>query len=98
LGTHTIDVLTATGIVVARHRRAPDGAGVTIRTDTHVAALEAAALAAFTTARPHRGKVRIPPGETARAAAAVLLGEPATTPVIDLAAYAAAAERRRSLP
>lgn len=98
LGTNTIDILTATGTVIARHRRAPDGAGVMVRTDTHVAALEAAALAAFTTAKPHRSKVRIPPGETARAAAAVLLGEPTTTPVINLAAYAAAAERRRSLP
>jgi transposase len=98
LGTNNIDILTAGGIVIARHRRAPDGAGVMIRTDSHVAALEAAALAAFTTAKPHRGKVRIPPGDAARAAAAVLLGEPTTTPVIDLAAYAAAAERRRTLP
>ncbi len=98
LGTNNIDMATTGGIIVARHRRAPDGAGVTIRTDAHVAALEAAALAAFTTAKPHRGKVRIPPGEAAQAAAAVLLGEPITTPVIDLAAYAAAAERRRSLP
>jgi transposase len=100
LGTNTIDILTTGRIVIARHRRAPDGAGVTVRTDSHVAALDAAALAAFTTARPHRGKVRVPPGAAAQAAAAVLLGEPTTTttPVIDLAAYAAAAERRRSLP
>jgi hypothetical protein len=98
LGAATIDITTPGGIVVARHRRVSDGAGVMIRTDSHVAALEAAALAAFTTAKPHRGKVRIPPGETARAAAAVLLGQPTTTPVIDLAAYAAAAQRRRSLP
>jgi transposase len=98
LGTSTIDILTAGGIVIARHHRAPDGAGVTVRTDAHVAALEAAALAAFTTTKPHRGKVRIPPGPAAQAAAAVLRGEPTTTPVIDLAAYAAAAERRRTLP
>jgi transposase len=100
LGSLTIEIVTASGIVLARHRRAPDGAGVTIRTDVHVAALEAAALAAFTTARPHRGKVRIPPGPAARAAAAVLLGEPPapTTTVTDLAAYAAAAETRRRLP
>ena len=98
LGTLTIDITTGGGVVIARHRRAPDGAGVTIRTDAHVAALETAALAAFSTAAPHRGKVRIPPGEAARAAAAVLLGEPTTTPVIDLAAYQAAAERRKELP
>ena len=103
LGTSTLDVVTAGGTVVARHRRAPDGAGVTIRTDEHVTALEVAALAAFDTAKPHRRKQRIPPGAGARAAAAVLLGQPdpmtsPATTVIDLAAYAAAAERRRTLP
>ena len=105
LGAATLDVVTAGGAIVARHLRAPDGAGVTIRTDEHVSALEVAALGAFSTAAPHRRKQRIPPGPGARAAAAVLLGQPApaaTDPpavtVIDLAAYAAAAERRRSLP
>ncbi len=101
LGALTLDVVTAAGTVLARHRRAPDGAGVTIRTDEHVSALEVAALAAFSTAAPHRRKQRIPPGSGARAAAAVLRGEPdfpAATTVIDLGAYAAAAERRRSLP
>ena len=103
LGTSSLDVVTATGTVVARHRRAPDGAGVTIRTDEHVTALEVAALAAFSTAKPHRRKQRIPPGAGARAAAAVLLGDPdpagkPATTVVDLAAYAQAAERRRSLP
>lgn len=107
LGASTLDVVTASGTVLARHRRAPDGAGVTIRTDEHVAALEHAALAAFTTAKPHRRKQRIPPGPAARAAAAVLRGQvdpagvdqgEAGTTVVDLTAYAAAAERRRSLP
>jgi hypothetical protein len=107
LGAATLDVVSAGGTVVARHRRAPDGAGVSIRTDEHVSALEVAALAAFDTAKPHRRKQRIPPGAGARAAAAVLLGhgEPNGSPtgvpgstVVDLAAYAQAAERRRSLP
>lgn len=100
LGTDTLDITTASGVVLAWHRRAPDGAGVTIRTDSHVAALEHAALAAFTTAHPHRRKVRIPPGPAALAAAAVLRGEPdsTTSTVTDLAAYAAAADRRRRLP
>ena len=103
LGAATLDVVTATGTVLARHRRAPDGAGVSIRTDEHVSALEVAALAAFSPVKPHRRKQRIPPGAGARAAAAVLLGhsDPTTSPVptvIDLASYAAAAERRRSLP
>jgi transposase len=103
LGSSSLEVVTASGTVLARHRRAPDGAGVTIRTDEHVTALDSAALAAFSTAAPHRRKQRIPPGPAARTAAAVLLGQdPATTTsastVIDLAPYAAAAERRRSLP
>jgi len=104
LGAVTLDVVTASGTVLARHHRAPDGAGVTVRTDEHITALETAALAAFSTAAPHRRKQRIPPGPGARAAAAVLLGQadPATnssaSTVIDLAPYAAAAERRRSLP
>jgi len=107
LGTASLDVVTAGGAVVARHHRAPDGAGVTIRTGEHVSALEVAALAAFDTGKPHRRKQRIPPGPGARAAA-LLLGQgqattapPATattTTVVDLAAYAQAAERRRSLP
>src|SRR5690349_11135745 len=69
LGSDLLDIATSTGITVARHRRAPDGAGVTIRTDTHITALNNAAVAAFTTAPPHRRKQRIPPGPAALAAA-----------------------------
>jgi transposase len=101
LGDPHLDIATATGAVIARHRRAPDGAGITVRTDTHATALEQAALAGFSSARPHRRKVRIPPGPAAQAAAAVLLGEPAAgrpAPVIDLSVYAAAAQQRRRLP
>lgn len=111
LGTPTLDIVTGSGAVVARHTRAPDGAGVTVRTGEHASALEVAALAAFSTAKPHRRKQRIPPGVSARAAAAVLLGQhdpdgmtadtaptAGASTVVDLSAYAAAAERRRSLP
>lgn len=57
-----------------------------------------AALAASTNAAPHRSKVRIPPGEAARAAAAVLRGEPDHDGVvIDLSAYAQAANERNTL-
>jgi transposase len=112
LGTSTLDISSgrASGqpVVLARHRRAADGAGVTVRTDGHVRALETAVLGAFTTAPPHRKKVRIPPGEAARAAAEQLLSaqhtqhdQHATTSsevVIDLATYAAAAATRRTLP
>jgi transposase len=100
LGETTLDVVTAGGAVIARHTRAGDGLGVTIRTGEHATALERAALATFSTARPHRGKQRIPPGPAARAAAAALRGEPAPADptVTSLAAWAAAAERRRTLP
>jgi len=65
--------------------------------------LNTAALAAFTTAAPHRTKRRIPPGPDARAAAAVLNGGGekvtyASASVIDLGQYSAAAARRRTLP
>ncbi|MDX1883059.1 Mu transposase domain-containing protein [Mycolicibacterium sp. 120270] len=72
LGSDTIDVVTASGITIARHRLAPDGTGAMVRDHGHVYALEQAAMAAANTGRPHRRKERIPPGTEARAAAAAL--------------------------
>jgi transposase len=118
LGSGHVDITTIspTGltvpVVIARHRLAPDGAGVMVRDHGHVIALEQAALAASTPAAPHRSKARIPPGEAARAAAKALRvtagAEPAPAPasqapasgkevVVDLARYAAAAEGRNTL-
>lgn len=100
LGDACVDIATPAGVVVARHVLAPPGAGVMVRDDVHVAALEHAALAAFTTARPHRRKERIPVSDQA----AALLPAPAADiathrdVVIDLAAYAAAATGRNTLP
>ena len=89
------------GIVVARHGLAPDGAGVTVRDHGHVAALDLAAMAAATSAPPHRRKQRIPPGPAALAAAAASPGQQqpncADGTVIDLAAYAQAANGRNTL-
>lgn len=87
--------------VIARHQLAPAGAGATIRDEGHVIALTTAALAAFSTAAPHRRKERRPPSAAARAEADRLRGEP-TTPhtdpvVVDLAQYAAAATGRNTL-
>lgn len=109
LSSTSLDISStrATGqpVVLARHRRAADGAGVTVRTETHIRALETAVLGAFTTTPPHRKKVRIPPGEAALAAAEQLLTAqhdqhptPSSEAVIDLATYAAAAATRRTLP
>jgi hypothetical protein len=64
----------SSGTIIARHTLATPGAGATVRDHGHVLALERAALAAFTTAAPHRSTQRIPPGPAARAAAATLRG------------------------
>ena len=76
------------------------------------AALERAAMAAFTTDPPHRRKQRIPPGPAARAAAAAVraghsapasstsdisTGELGAEVVVDLTRYAAAAQGRNTL-
>lgn len=107
-GTH-LDIATrpapgrggTVATVIARHRLAPAGAGATIRDEGHVAALTEAALAAFTTAAPHRRKERRPPSAAARAEADRLRGEATPTPadsvVVDLARYAAAATGRNTL-
>ena len=102
LGGATVDISTSTGIVVARHRLEPDGAGVQVRDHGHVAALDATAMTAAAAARgPHRRKERIPPGQAARAAAATLRGDhpaaPPTSTVIDLATYERAARGRNTL-
>jgi transposase len=69
LGGEFIDIATSSGIIVARHRRLADGLGATVRDAGHVIALDAAAMAAANTGRPHRRKERIPPGPAALAAA-----------------------------
>ena len=100
VGAPFCDIATSTGIVVARHRLAPDGAGVVVRDHGHVAALDAIAVKAAAAARgPHRRKERIPPGDAARAAADALRGaeQPTLSPVIDLAAYERAAHGRNTL-
>ena len=107
LGDEFLDIATIGGIVVARHRMAADGLGVTVRDGGHVIALDTAAMTAAHSGRPHRRKERIPPGEAAKAAAAHLLGlassgisndqtsthAPDST-VIDLSAYERAAQKR----
>ncbi|WP_421845475.1 IS21/IS408/IS1162 family transposase [Mycobacterium sp.] len=69
VGAEFTDIATTSGIVIARHRLAADGLGVTVRDGGHVIALEHAAMAAASSQRPHRRKERIPPGESSRAAA-----------------------------
>jgi hypothetical protein len=96
LGSPHLEVATEAGVVLARHHRAPDGAGAVIRDAGHVTALEHAVLAAFSDRAACRGKTRRPPSAAALTQAARLRGEgePATAPgtgqVVDFAAYAAA--------
>ncbi len=101
LGDQHVQVTDPGGqVVLAHHRLAPPGAGVMVRTDEHVHALNTAAMTAASPTVPHRAKVRIPPGADARAAADLLTGDrdPALgAVVVDLAAYAAAAAGRNTL-
>ena len=99
VGGQILDISTPAGIVVARHRLAPDGAGAQVRDHGHAAALDTAAMkAAAATRGPHRRKERIPPGPSARAAAETLRGpDQPPLPAIDLASYERAAYGRNTL-
>jgi transposase len=100
LGSAEVAIATASGAVIARHRRAPDGAGAVVRDGGHVRALEKAVLASFSAAPPCKRKQRRPPSAAALAEAARLRGAPgpAQRVVIDLATYAAAAIRLQHHP
>jgi hypothetical protein len=85
--------VTAQGIKVATHRRAPAGAEQTIRSTEHQVQLERAVLDAFTTQTACRRKTNRPPGETALAELAKLHGHAETAaPIVSLADYAKLAE------
>jgi transposase len=93
VGDPTIRIVSAAGEVVATHRRAPAGAGQTIRTAEHAAMLEKAVLAAFTTDHACRRKVNRPPGPKALAELARLAGhEQPPGELISLADYQQLAE------
>lgn len=96
-----IEVVTGGGVVLARHRREPDGAGVIARAAEHVVALEHAVLAAFSDRAPCRSKQRRPPSPDALAAAVRLRGVVSAAGehvVVDLADYAAAAGASAARP
>lgn len=106
LGTYVLDIATAAGTVLARHHRAADGAGITVRDSTHVTELRSAVLAAFTTEQPCRRKQRRPPGDASLAAAHDLTSgdnrskhdDDRDDVVVDLAAYDRAARARQVAP
>ena len=93
VGEPHLRIMTATGIKVATHRRAPAGAEQTVRTSEHATALERAVLDAFTTQTTCRRKTNRPPGRDALAELAKLHGHAETiAPVVSLADYAALAQ------
>jgi transposase len=93
VGEPVLRILSTAGEVIAEHRRAVAGAGQTIRTPQHAAALERAVLAAFTTDHACRRKPNRPPGQDALAELARLRGiNPEPAPVISLRRYAQLAE------
>ncbi|WTX68068.1 hypothetical protein OG788_46685 [Streptomyces sp. NBC_00647] len=103
LGEDYPHVVTAGRAVIARHRRAVDGAGQTVRDAGHVIALERTVPAAFTDRAPCKTKVRRPPSDAALAEAERLrgratAGDPAERVVIDLFPSAAVADRLRTAP
>ena len=104
LGTATLDIATPSGLVLARHERAPEGAGAFIRDDVHVRALERAVLTAFNTAKPCKRKARRPPSTEALGEAQVLTmrrdghSDVDRDVVVDLAVWADAARTRQVAP
>lgn len=86
LGEPTIAV-HAGGRQICQHRLAPRGAQQTVRLPEHTAALENVVLGAFSTDRPCKTKLNRPPSDAALALAALLIGESAADPVIDLDIY-----------
>jgi hypothetical protein len=93
VGEPHLRIVTATGIKVATHRRAPAGAEQTIRTSEHATQLERAVLDAFTTQTSCRRKLNRPPGDGALAELAKLHSHAETVaPVVSLSDYAALAE------
>ena len=94
VGEPHLRIVTGTGIKVATHRRAPNGAEQTIRSSEHAIALERAVLDAFTTQTACRSKLNRPPGDGALTELAKLHGQPPgkVAPVVSLSDYAKLAE------
>jgi hypothetical protein len=88
LGTGTVEVFSPAGALMVSHRLAPAGAGSMVRTPEHRAALEAVVLSQFSTARPCDRKANKPPGATALAERARLMGPEGAEPTVDLAGMA----------
>jgi transposase len=90
LGSAGIEIIAASGIVLASHHRATPGGGHVVRDPAHRAALEHEVLAAFSSDAPCRRKANRPPGDKARIEAAKLVARfEDDEVVVSLAAYQA---------
>jgi len=88
LGSPGIEIVSASGVLLASHGRQTPGGGYVVRDPAHKAALEHLVLAAFSTDAPCKRKANRPPGEEARAEAAKLVsGFEDDDVVVSLAAY-----------
>jgi transposase len=88
LGSGTVELVSAGGVILASHGRATPGAGRVLRAPGDKAALERSVLAQFSTAAPCRAKANRPPSAAARAEAAkVLSAQHDPDVVVDLATY-----------
>lgn len=87
LGELHLEIISPANRRIARHRRAPAGAGQVLQTPEHALLLEAAVLDAFTTAKPCRRKANRPPGDLALVEAARLRDQTRGV-VVDLDQYA----------
>ena len=94
LGSAELELVSASGALVASHRLATAGQGALRRSEEHRLALEEVVLQSLTSARPCRRKRNRPPGEAALQAAAALAGESGEV-VVSLEAYACYAEAAR---
>ncbi len=96
LGGLDLQIVTETGVVLAAHRRAPDGAGTVVCDPSHVDAMRKVVLANFADKPQCSGKHRRPPTAEALAEAQRLRHanqqhSPGEQVVADFARYAAAA-------
>ena len=88
LGDIHLEIYSQAGRRIARHRRAPSGAGQVVRSPEHAKLLERAVLDAFTTGKACPRKPNRPPSERALAEAARLRGQAPGGVVVDLDQYA----------
>jgi transposase len=87
LGDVHLEIYSQAGRRIARHRRAPNGAGQILRSPEHARLLEQAVLAGFTTTKKCPRKPNRPPGQAALAEAARLRGQDPGGVVVDLDLY-----------